>query len=483
MTMRGANVAWICIVSVAAVSVPLTFAQTNGEKAQTLDGTWLGKLKFSGVEVRLVFNVKTDANEVLTATLDSPDQGASGLPIDQISLADGKAVLESSKIGARYEGTMNEDGSELDGKWIQGGVSLPLTMKRVDEVPKPNRPQEPKKPYPYIEEAVTYRNTGDDVTLAATLTIPREGGPFPAVLLITGSGAQDRDETVFGHRPFLVLADFLTRRGIAVLRADDRGVGGSTGNLADATGEDLARDALAGIAYLKTRKEIDPKRLGLIGHSEGGIIAPMVAVQSKDVSFIVLMAGTGVTGEQIIEGQIIRLLKAAGAEQAVIDQSLAIQRQICAIAKQETDVTTLKQKVREALIESSAKLDDKQKQALGYSDADIDAKAAGAALPLFRYFITYDPRLTLRKVTCPVLAIDGALDVQVSADENLPEIEKALKAGGNRDVTTRKLAGLNHLFQTAQTGAISEYVQIEETISPPALETITAWIEDHTRLP
>ena len=456
-------------------------AGANVSSNRTLEGSWLGALKVSGIEVRIVFNVKTDPNGTLIASLDSPDQGATGIVVDRVVFDAGKVTFESTSIHGRFEGTMSEDGSNIEGKWTQSGISLPLTIKHVTEVPKPNRPQEPKKPYPYLEEEVTYRNVEDDVTLAATLTMPSSGGPFPAVVLITGSGAEDRNETVFGHRPFLVLADFLTRRGIAVLRADDRGVGGSTGDVPNATSEDFARDALAGIAYLKTRKEIDPKHLGLIGHSEGGIIAPIAAVQSKDVSFIVLMAGPGVSGEQIVEGQIVRLLKSAGAEQAVIDSSLAAQRRVCAIVKEETNVETLKEKAREAIAESISRLDDRQKQAIGVSDAYVDMQVQALASPWFRYFLTYDPRPTLMKVKCPVLAINGSLDVQVNADENLSQIEQALKAGGNVNVTIRKLPGLNHLFQSARTGAIDEYAKIEETIAPSALEAIATWIESQTR--
>jgi pimeloyl-ACP methyl ester carboxylesterase len=476
VNVRERRVIWTGII-LAILPVSFAVAQANNSQGQTLAGTWLGTL--SGL--RIVFNVKANPNGALTATLDSPDQGATGLPVSRVSLEGGKATFESSMLSIRYEAAMSLDGSALDGQWTQSGVSFPLTMKRVDELPKPNRHQEPKKPYPYMEEEVTYHNVADSITLAGTLTIPRGNGPFPAVLLITGSGAEDRDEAVFGHRPFLVLADFLTRRGIAVLRVDDRGIGGSTGNTADATGEDLSRDVLAGISYLKTRKEIDPKHLGLIGHSDGGNTAPLVATRSQDVSFIVMMAGTGLPGEQIIEGQIMRMLKAMGVEQAVMDISLASQKQVCAIVRQETDAAVLKQKVREAITTAAAKLDDKQRQTLRYSQVYVDTQVAAAATPWFRYFISYDPRPTLGRVRCPVLVLNGELDMQVWADENLPEVEKALKTGGNTDVTIRKLPKLNHLFQTAQTGAISEYTQIEETISPSALEIIAGWIASHTQ--
>ncbi len=476
------KIPWLAAV-LGSIALVATAASSDESRDQGLAGTWLGTLKVSVTELRLVFHIEAGPNGSLKATLDSPDQGATGLPVSRVVVADDRVTLELDKFQARYEGTINEDDSILDGQWIQGGVSLPLVMKRVAEVPQPNRPQEPKKPYPYAELEVSYRNAEDNVTLAATLTLPEGPGPFPAAILISGSGAQDRNETVFGHRPFLVLADYLTRRGIAVLRADDRGVGGSTGSIANATSEDFARDVLASVAYLKTRGEIDPNHIGLIGHSEGGIIAPLAAVKSQDVSFIVLMAAPGVSGVRLIEGQITRLLQAAGAEPALVEATLTAQRQVCEIATTESDVQVMKQKVREVMAESVARLNEKEKQALGYSEAYVEMQAAAVASPWFRFFIRYDPKPTLTKVSCPVLALTGALDVQVPADENLPAIEAALAKGGNTDVTIRTLSGLNHLFQTAATGAITEYARIEETLSPAALETIAPWIKSRVAQP
>lgn len=450
-------------------------------QTQSVEGVWLGTLQVPAAKLRIVFHIEAKPDGSLSATLDSPDQGATGIPMSRAAMEKDRVVLEANTIHGRYEGTMSEDGSTIDGKWTQGGIPLDLVLKRVNEAPKVNRPQEPKKPYPYVEEEVTYENAKARVTLAGTLTRPREGGPFPAVLLITGSGAQDRDETVFGHKPFLVLADYLTRRGIAVLRVDDRGVGGSKGDASQATSEDSAADVLAGVEYLKTRREIDPKHIGLIGHSEGGMIAPMVAIKSADVSFIVLMAGTGVTGDKIIDEQVARLLKIAGADQARIDSTLASQRQIYEAVRTQTDPSALKQKVREVIENSVSKLDETQRAAIGYSDAYIEAQIAAATSKWFRFFITHDPTTVLRKVTCPVLAINGRLDMQVPPGQNLPAIERALREGGNSHVTIKELPGLNHLFQTAKTGAITEYAQIEETISPLALETIAVWIEARTR--
>jgi pimeloyl-ACP methyl ester carboxylesterase len=385
------------------------------------------------------------------------DQDGIAHALSGASQAGKRVTIEVGSADIRYEGRLNAEGSEITGQLMQRGVSVELVLKRVPAV----RPQEPTRPYPYLEEEVKYENAKDAITLAGTLTMPPTGGPFPAVLLITGSGREDRNETIYGHRLFLVLADYLTRRGIAVLRVDDRGVGGSTGDFAQASSEDFARDVLAGVEYLKTRKEIDPQRLGLIGHSEGGIIAPLAVVDSNDVAFIVLMAGPGVTGDLIIEEQIAGLLKAQGASQAAIDATLQAQRRLVEVVKTETDPNVVREKLRN----------------LGYTEAQIQ----GVTSKWFRFFVTHDPQETLRRVKCPVLALNGTLDTQVLAQVNLPAIAQALREGGNPDVTTQELAGLNHLLQTARTGNSDEYAKIDETMSPVALETMAAWIEARTK--
>ena len=456
-------------------------AESGGAKSPSLEGAWLGSLKVSPTDsLRLVFNIRANPDGSFSGTLDSPDQGATGIVISRIAVEKGQVKVEVSVVGGGFEGMLNAEGSEMSGQWKQGGAALDVVMKRVKEAPKVLRPQEPKKPHPYIDEEVTYPNAKGGFALAGTLTRPRTGEPFPAVVLITGSGSQDRDETVFGHRPFLVLADYLTRRGIAVLRVDDRGVGGSKGDASQATSEDFAQDVLAGVAYLKTRKEIDPKRIGLIGHSEGGSIAPLVAAQSPDVAFIVLMAGTGVTGDIILERQIENLLKAGGADQALIDTALKSQRRVVDVATHEADPNVAKEKIRGIIGEFMSSLDEKQKAGMRYSDEIVNAQTSMATSKWLRYFITHDPKVALRQVKCPVLALNGELDKQVPPKDNLPAIEQALREGGNTHFTVKELPGLNHLFQTAKTGNIDEYAKIEETIAPLALETMAQWIEGQT---
>jgi uncharacterized protein len=333
---------------------------------------------------------------------------------------------------------------------------------------------------PYVEETVTYENKKAGVKLAATLTLPRGAGPFPAVLLITGSSPQDRDETVMGHKPFLVLADYLTRRGVAVLRADDRGIGQSTGNFFTATSADFAEDAQAGVEYLLRRKEINPRQIGLIGHSEGGLIAPMLAARSKDIAFIVMLAGQGLPGDEVLYRQGQELLKAQGANTERLDRQRELQTRLFALVRTEKEPEVLDRKVRALLDEEVAKLSEEKKQAAARLKAELPAHVQMVKSPWLRFFITYDPRPTLRQVRCPVLALIGSKDLQVAPEPNLRAIEEALRQGGNQDVTIRELPNLNHLFQTCSTGDLAEYAKIKETIAPVALETIASWITKRT---
>jgi pimeloyl-ACP methyl ester carboxylesterase len=312
------------------------------------------------------------------------------------------------------------------------------------------------------------------------LTLPRSGGPFPAVLLITGSGPQDRDETIFGHKPFLVLADYLTRRGVAVLRVDDRGVGGSTGNVQDATSADFADDVLAGVEFLRGRKEINASQIGLLGHSEGGIIAPLVASRSRDIAFIVLLAGTGLPGDEILYQQAAAILKLTGADAESLARQKALQERMFVVLRQEKDRAAAETKLRAAVAGLTPKAGKEEKSEVVEAQPLLEGQIQMALTPWFRHFLDYDPRPALRKVTCPVLALNGEKDVQVDARANLRAIEAALREGGNKDVTTQELPNLNHLFQTCKTGSVSEYSAIEETLAPVALETIAKWIAKRT---
>jgi pimeloyl-ACP methyl ester carboxylesterase len=455
---------------------------TDKPKQKRIEGIWEGVLKPPGIELRIVVKISKGEDGQLEATMDSPDQGAKDIGIDTIALEKNQLKFEVKIVNGHYEGTVNADFSEIDGKWTQGGISLPLLLKPVDKEPEElKRPQEPQKPYPYEEEEVTYENKQAGIKLAGTLTYPSDGGPFPAVVLITGSGAQDRNETVMGHRPFLVISDYLTRRGIAVLRVDDRGVGGSTGNVIEATSLDFAGDVLTGVEFLKKHGKVNPKKIGLIGHSEGGVIAPMVAAQSGDVSFIVLLAGTGLTGEDILYLQGALISRANGVSEEKIKKQQEQQGRVFAIIKEGGTKDQIEAKLRKYYAEEIAKLSEEEKKQEELSEVQMQAQLKQVLSPWFRYFLSYDPKVTLEKVTCPVLALVGEKDLQVPPKQNLQAIEDALKKGGNQNFTVKELPGLNHLFQRAKTGSPGEYTKIEETFSEDALKIIGDWILEQTK--
>jgi uncharacterized protein len=470
-----------CVLPVSCLLLLASGCKTSAAKG--VEGLWQGMLKVPGTELRVVFHINKAADGKLAATMDSPDQSATGIAVDECAFSKGKLTLTAKAIGGGFEGTMKND-STIDGKWSQAGMSLPLVLKRIEKLEQTNRPQEPTKPYPYTEELVTVENKAAGITLAGTLTEPEAGGPFPAVVLITGSGPENRNEEVFGHKPFLVLADYLTRQGIAVLRCDDRGVGRSTGDSKTATTADLATDAKAEFDYLKTRKDIDPKRIGLLGHSEGGIIAPIVANEAKDVAFVVLMAGTGVPGDSVLMLQSWLVAKAEGASDSKLKKGAVVQRALLDLAKSNLDSAALAAKLKPLLKEAMSDLSPADSQALSSADTSnqaVEQQVKQVLTPWFHYFLNYDPRPALTKLRQPVLAINGDKDVQVAPKENLAAIEAALKAGGNKDYLVKELPGLNHLFQTATTGGVSEYAKIEETISPSALKVMGDWILAHVR--
>ena len=473
----------ICLALIMTSSVSIIgFTQHQDTSEISIEGIWQGKLKVPGTELRIVFKISKNPDGTLTATLDSPDQGVTGIPVEEVIFEDNTLRLEVKSAGGVFEGEVSEDFLVIEGEWKQSGQTLPLTVKRVDKAVEILRPQVPKKPYPYIEEELVYENKEAGITLAGTLTLPPGKGPFPVVLLISGSGPQDRNETIYNHRPFLILADYLTRQGIAVLRVDDRGVGESTGDFSQATSVDFASDVLAGIEYLKTRKEINPKQLGLIGHSEGGIIAPMVAVKSPDVAFIILMAGTGLIGEEILYLQGALIYRAMGVSEEDIIKNRQFNEKIFSVIKEEKDKKNAEERLRQMFMEDWEKMSDEKKEQIGDPEVFLKAQLQNLLSPWLKFFLIYDPKPTLSKVKCPVLAINGEKDLQVPPKENLSAIEEALKVGGNQNYTIKELPNLNHLFQTAQTGLPAEYAKIEETISPVALKIISDWILEQTKL-
>lgn len=340
--------------------------------------------------------------------------------------------------------------------------------------------QEPMPPYPYNEEEVMFVNKNDGVTLAGTLTLPHTQGPFPAVILLHGSAPLDRNCSLFGHKFFLVWADHLTRQGIAVLRFDKRSAGKSTGNYDTATIEDFAADALAGVEYLKNRKEINIKQIGLIGHSEGGMTAPLAASKSEDVAFIVMMAGPCVNWEKLMDEQVTLIQRADGVDEETIALSRQLLQQIFTVIKNQENRELAAKQLREVLSEHLGRLTIAQRTAFEACYGTIDQQINLFNSAWFRFSVTYDPAATLRKVRIPVLALIGELDPNVSSKQNLPLIMKALEEGGNKNYKVMELPKLNHGFQTCQTGSIKEHAIIDETTAPTALNLMSCWILEKT---
>ena len=466
--------AWLVLQAAAAAAAADagTAAAATPAAARSIVGDWDGALNVSAVRLRLAFHITSGAAG-LTGALDSIDQQASGIPLTRVAVEGDKVHIEIAAVHGTFDGTLDASGGTLAGEWRQGAGVLPLQLTRraagqAQAVLR--RPQTPVKPYPYREEEVTFADAdaGADVRLAGTLTLPQGAGPFPAVVLVSGSGPNTRNEPIVGHQLFLVLADHLTRHGIAVLRYDKRGTGRSTGDYGKATSRDFADDARAAGVYLRGRSEIDPKHVGLIGHSEGGLIVPMVAVRDPSVAFIVMLAGPGVNGAEVWLEQLKLILAAAGMAPDKIAIAAGQRQRIIDIIRSEPDLDKAAPKVRAVLREQAPQATPEQ----------LDAVVNQVNTRWFREFFAYEPAPVLRQVRRPVLVLAGTKDVQVSAAQSLPRIREALS--GNPDVEIDALPGLNHLFQTARTGAISEYSEIEETMAPVALDTVTRWIRAHT---
>ena len=455
----------IFIVIVLAVSISISYAGDH------VTGHWEGHIEIPGQPLAVKIDLVVDDDD-WRGTIDIPAQGAKELPLSGIHVAEeGEATRVKFSIrdvpgNPTFDGQLEE--RIISGTFSQGGVKFDFRLSR-EVVAAPVRPQEPKPPFPYHIEEVVFQN--GPVSLAGTLTLPKADGPFPAVLLISGSGLQDRDETVFGHKPFWVLADHLSRAGVAVLRVDDPGIGESTPHPKPPTTADFATDVEAGVAFLEDDDRIGP--LGLIGHSEGGIIAAIVASRRDDVDFVVLMAGPGVRGADLMLKQNERIFDAMGI---VGDHK---QRLLTLLNRLFTTLTSdIAEEERRQQVEDIVR---RQFELNGVPAAEQDEMQVQTAVkqvlnPWMRYFLAFDPRPALEAIRVPVLALNGELDVQVDADQNLTAIATALEKGGNRNGTVHRLPKHNHLFQRAETGLVNEYAVVEETISPEVLDLIREWI-------
>lgn len=458
----------------AGQEFPLTFKKVDKVPNRVHVATWAGTLTAGNQEFEFQLRV-FDEDGQQTALLDSFSESIMGLTTE-FAQEDRDFKFEVPSTAGKYVGKLNDAGTRVDGKWMQAGQEFDLSFSAVDlaetRKPVPRRPQTPKEPFPYDVTELTIENPAADLSLAGTLTTPRGDGPFTTVILVSGSGPQDRDETILQHKPFAVLADHLTRAGIAVFRYDERGVGESTGTYEGSTSEDFASDVEAVFLALRKNDKVQKDRIGIIGHSEGGLIAPMVAVKHPQLSFIVLMAGPGVIGKQILLTQSRVIAADSGAPEEVLELNEKMLRMVLDDVRPGQENQGV---VQSAIENFNQALAEDQREKYSLPETAID-QFSQFDTPWFKFFNVYDPAPTLEKVRCKVLSVIGEKDLQVDCEMNQKAIEAALKRGGNEDYKIVRLADLNHLFQKCETGNPSEYSRIEETLNPAFLKVVTEWI-------
>ncbi|MBB1285564.1 alpha/beta fold hydrolase [Flavisolibacter sp. BT320] len=448
-----------------------------------VDGTWEGKLSVGANSLRLVVHI-TGGLGAYSATLDSPDQGAKGIPVSKVQHAGDSLHLEVAAAGAKLSGRLVND-STLSGQWRQGGAVFPIEMKKSatnkGTAAVKKRPQTPVPPFSYQSKDVTYHNADRSIQFGATVTKPFGEVPYPAVLLITGSGPQNRDEELFGHKPFAVIADDLTKRGFLVLRVDDRGVGQTTGDHRSATSEDFADDVKAGLAYLRSLPEVNKSKIGLLGHSEGGMIAQMVGAEEKDLAFLVLMAAPGIPVVELMALQNKAILLSGGMNEAAADAYLKLYRPLIAALATTTPEqgeqvamqvlnNWIKNTPKEMVIATTNIRTEQDKQKL------VASFVRQTVNPWFQYFLQYNPDDYVKKLKTKVLALNGDKDVQVTSSANLAGLRASLKKSNSPQYDVVALEGLNHLFQRCQKCTVQEYGELEETIAPAALEAVGNWL-------
>ncbi|MDH3735167.1 MAG: alpha/beta hydrolase [Gemmatimonadota bacterium] len=471
--MRGlaaASSLGVCVAIGALWAVPLPLAAQD----RGLDGRWTGAVTILGTE--LGFSVEfSHEGGALSATMDIPTQGAQDLPLTDVweNAATVHFELQAGPGLAVWEG--DRDGDEIAGTFTQGGASGTFQVTRDGSDAAAER--ESEEPVPYRQEELTVEH--GEIRLAGTLTLPEDGGPFPAVVMVTGSGPQNRDEEIFGFRIFRVIADHLTRQGIAVFRYDDRGVGGSNGNVALSTTSDFADDAIASIARLAEHPEIDGDRIGIVGHSEGGVVAPLAAERSESVAFVILLAGTSVPGSEIIFEQGAAIARAEEQSEEQIEDGMALQRQIFTAMAAGEDMEQFRDDIEAVVREQMANAPAENLEGVvadpeEFVKSQVNTQMTQIKTPWFQYFITYDPADALRQTTVPALALFGELDLQVLPAQNRGPMAEAL--GGNPDVTFHTFPRANHLFQEAVTGSPTEYATLERGFVPGFLEMISDWI-------
>ena len=456
-----------------------------GTYAQSPIQNWAGILNAGGQKIELRLHLMQNADKTYTSNWDVPAQKAIGITSSKTTFENGVLNIEVKMIGASYVGTMNLAGDKIEGTWGQSGMSFPLNMEPIKEgaaVAVIMKPQTPKPPFAYTSEDFIYHGANTNLDYGVTITYPNDNKKHSLVILITGSGKQDRDETIFDHKPFAVIADYLTKKGFAVLRVDDRGAGKSTGDFSKSTSADFALDVEEHIHYAKSLAMVDTNKIGLLGHSEGGLIAPMVAARNKSVAFIVLLAGPGIQIVDLMGIQNELVLKSVGVSQDAISAYIPLykklMRTIIATDKNEDAIFKAKEIVKDWYTSTDKVLVKKTTNINNEAEAEKFANSMVATLSTnwWKYFGAYDPQPSLQKVKCPVLAINGSADIQVPADASIHGIEAALKKGGNKQFTTKQFDGLNHLFQKCTKCTVAEYGELETTIEPEVLTTIGDWL-------
>ncbi|MEP6628104.1 MAG: alpha/beta fold hydrolase [Ginsengibacter sp.] len=462
--------------------------------AQSITGSWNGTLHVQSNNFPIVFHIGKDSDGKLIATFDSPSQNAFDLAVSEVFTKEDSITLMMAILNGKYAGVLSPDKKTINGTWFQGSAAFPLNMMKTSDtatVKQQLRPQTPKPPFSYQTKDVEYWNADKSIRYGATLTspakeidAPKKG--FPAVILITGSGQQDRDETMLGHKPFAVIAGNLTKKGFAVLRVDDRGMGKTTGDFSQATSLDFAKDVEAGLDFLEAQPEVNKENIGLIGHSEGGLIAPIVAGERKDVKFIVLLAGPGIPTIDLMQQQSEAIDVSGGHSLAEAKATSGFLRVIWEELNKNEDTATTNKNIRTRAADWAKTLDTatlaKIRTRIALPVDDYLRKATAAASgKWFRYFISFNPQPYLQKLQCKVLALGGSKDVQVIAQTNLPGITAALQKSHSSRYDVIELPGLNHLFQTCTKCSPAEYGDLEETFSPTALAVMDDWLLENVR--
>ena len=437
----------------------LATLQSNAQ----IEGYWKGQIKLGAQELEMAFDIKAIDNG-FSATLDVPAQGAFDIPVDETVFQENRLNMTMSAMGATYSGMLKE--SRIEGEFTQHGMTFPLNLEKGSKEAKQVRPQDPQPPFDYRVTEVSFTNEKEGNTLTGTLTIPKGKGPFPAMVLVSGSGQQNRDEELMNHRPFWVIADYCARHGIAVLRYDDRGMGGSTGEVENATSMDFSYDAEAAFDYLRNRKEIDASKVGILGHSEGGVINFMVSARRPEVAFLVSLAGPSVNGIEVLKEQQKAILRASGMPEEAVQFNSNTNAQMFDIIEASNDREEADSLLRQLV------------KGWGYNEELTEQTIGQMASPWMYYFLRYDPTEAIVKTNCPALLLNGSKDLQVIASQNLPGYEKIIADYGKTNLTLRELPDLNHLFQHCETGSPNEYFEIEETISPEVLELIVGFVKE-----